>query len=1144
MNIETTAAHMPSRLEDIISRLVRAAGQALTEARHEDALWARAAAALLGNDRSFGDKQDEVARQLQAIFVRSFSGALTQDDVEDISFSPDGSRVVGIPGYRSITATVWSVATGDRLLDLDGHAGQVFSAEFSPDNMFILTASADGTARVWMADCGSEVLKLSGHQGEIKHASFSRDGTRIVTAGSDGTARVWSAQDGALLLSLNHEDPELAVLSPDGTVILTMSRETAKIWDAGTGQLKWETECEGGACISPDSSRIYVCRADQDQHAVHTLQDGGLIWRNTHGGYALSGNDEADDLWMEYILSPYLGHHTSGTDSSVFSPDGTRLAGYSAIGDLLSGQTLRLPEWGHTFEWVPNPVFSRDGSSLVICLFEYREYWLIICNAHSGAVNRIIQEEERRPQKVVFSPDGSRLATSGHPEMDRGGKLAKIWDLRAVKLIGCLKMEDGPIYSGCYSPCGTRIVISCGDEQRLRIHDAISGRQITCIDGFGYNVSSVAFSPDGTRIVAASSDNTARIWDAMTGAESLSLSGHESWVASAAFSPDGWSIVTASDDKTARIWDAASGLEIGCLRGHDDPVLTAAFSPDGTSIVTASRDKTARIWDAASGQEIVCLTGHEDGLNSAAFSPDGTRIATASRDKTVRIWDAATGIEMLRLECDGHNLGISFVQNSGQLLTFSSDGSAGIWDLKSGAEIARLTGHKGAGDTAAISPDGSSVVFFGERDCYFHDISVPSLDRLHKLSVHGLAINSIVSATHGGFFLTASLDGTARMWDAATGEVLHVLEGHTDRLRGGVLSPDGALALTFSRDATARIWETATGRVRHVLTGHSGGIWSGSFSADGAHVLTAGADGTARLWATSDGSQIRLVGVHGGEVWSARFSPDGKQVLTVCEDGLARLSDVRTDASLHVAGCAEHPVTTAVFSPDGTRIVTGAASGRVEVMLTATGEVQVPEAGHRDGVRTLEISPDGQLVLSTSHDGSVRLVEIATGCVLIVLSSRDPVCASFSPDGGRIVLGQADGMVRLHDARTGAYLAVLRGHKAALTSAAFSPDGTRILTSSEDGTAGVWEAGQAGGTWGGRLGYRARRHAVQQGLRLLCEDGAAGLKRAPGDPSIEGIDDPSLADPGGEAESLGAFIRTAALVTKQKSAAGAAGDQA
>lgn len=84
------------------------------------------------------------------------------------------------------------------------------------------------------------------------------------------------------------------------------------------------------------------------------------------------------------------------------------------------------------------------------------------------------------------------------------------------------------------------------------------------------------------------------------------LIGHEGTVRSAAFSPDGRRIVTASTDHTARLWDAASGNQLAVLRGHDRPVVAAGFSPDGTSVVTASTDDTARIWRVfESTQELI-----------------------------------------------------------------------------------------------------------------------------------------------------------------------------------------------------------------------------------------------------------------------------------------------------------------------------------------------------------------------------------------------------------------------------------------------------------------------------------------------------------------------------------------------------------
>ena len=196
------------------------------------------------------------------------------------------------------------------------------------------------------------------------------------------------------------------------------------------------------------------------------------------------------------------------------------------------------------------------------------------------------------------------------------------------------------VRSAAFSPDGSRIVTASRDET-ARVWDAASGAEITLLLGHENPVESAGFSPDGSRIVTASRDETARVWDAASGVEIAGLKGHENWVRSAAFSPDGARIVTASRDETARVWDAASGVEIAGLKGHENWVRSAAFSPDGARIVTASTDTTTRVWDAASGAEIACLKGHEDSVMSVAFSPDGARIVTASDDKTARVWDVS-----------------------------------------------------------------------------------------------------------------------------------------------------------------------------------------------------------------------------------------------------------------------------------------------------------------------------------------------------------------------------------------------------------------------------------------------------------------------------------------------------------------------
>ncbi|KAF5357453.1 hypothetical protein D9757_011603 [Collybiopsis confluens] len=153
-------------------------------------------------------------------------------------------------------------------------------------------------------------------------------------------------------------------------------------------------------------------------------------------------------------------------------------------------------------------------------------------------------------------------------------------------------------------------------------------------------VDSVAFSPDGSKIISGSDDKTVYIWDAVAGQQLAQLDGHSNQVNSVAFSPEGSKIVSGSDDKTVRIWDAVAGQQLAQLDGHTGRVNSVAFSPNGSKIVSGSADWTVRIWDAIAGKQIAQLYGHIYSITSVAFSHDGSKIASGSLVGTVHIWDA------------------------------------------------------------------------------------------------------------------------------------------------------------------------------------------------------------------------------------------------------------------------------------------------------------------------------------------------------------------------------------------------------------------------------------------------------------------------------------------------------------------------
>jgi WD40 repeat protein len=438
--------------------------------------------------------------------------------------------------------------------------------------------------------------------------------------------------------------------------------------------------------------------------------------------------------------------------------------------------------------------------------------------------------------------------------------------------------------------------------------------------GHGGPVFSAAFSPDGSRIVTASGDNTVRIWDAATAKEIAVLRGDENWImTSAAFSPDGSRIVTASCknprvqgpapkqpeakrsgpllppevtwsriEQLCRIWDAASAKEIAVLHGHDKPVFSAAFSPDGSRIVTASWDKTARIWDAATAKEIAVLRGHEEFVLSAAFSPDGSRIVTASEDKTARVWDATIAKEIAVLRGQDHHVNsAAFSPNGSRIVTASWDKTARIWDAATSKEIAVL-GHDNGVLSAAFSPDGSRIVTAsGDKTARIWDAATAKA--IAVLRGHDNRVRSAAFSPDGSRILTASLD--TRIWDAATANEIAVLPGHDFPVNSVSFSPDGSRIVTASWDKTTRIWDAATAKEIAVLRGHDSFVNSAAFSSDGSRIVTASWDKTARIWDAATSKEIAVLRGHDGRVTSAAFSPDGSRILTASEDMTARIWD-------------------------------------------------------------------------------------------------------------------------------------------------------------------------------------------------------------------------------------------------------------
>ena len=162
------------------------------------------------------------------------------------------------------------------------------------------------------------------------------------------------------------------------------------------------------------------------------------------------------------------------------------------------------------------------------------------------------------------------------------------------------------------------------------------------------------------------------------------------------------------------------------------------------------------------------------------------------------------------------------------------------------------------------------------------------------LSGHRDAVDSAVFSPDGKRLVTASWDGTARVWDAATGKQIALFSGHQGWVYSATFSPGGQRVVTASRDGTARVWDAQTGKQLVTLSGHQDLVYSAAFSPNGQRVVTASADSTARVWDAATGQVIAQLTGHQRPVFSAAFSPDGKRVVTASADRTARIWDAST----------------------------------------------------------------------------------------------------------------------------------------------------------------------------------------------------------------------------------------------------------
>jgi WD40 repeat protein len=567
-----------------------------------------------------------------------------------------------------------------------------------------------------------------------------------------------------------------------------------------------------------------------------------------------------------------------------------------------------------------------------------------------------------------------------------------------------------------FSADGRRVVVAVGGGSPfVRIYRARDGRLLKIFRASS-TVNDAALSADGKFAAAAGADGKVYVWN--VDKRSVRTLDHESPVSRVAWSPAGdvLASVGLGANPSARLWDPANGDLLHSLQ-HSAPLEAAIFSPDGRRIATYGAGHLVRIFDVRTGVPVRTLEHPVSALpvTSAAFGPAGDLIAT-SRGNFARLWDVETGVQRVVYEPHTRTVtDVAFSPTGEQIATASIDTIARIWNTATGALVTTTSGHAGLGiNDVDFSPDvdAHAIVTAGADGTMRY--SAPGQDSISLLG-HDSAVLSASFSPNGRSILSASADGTARLWDPYGEPAPKALKKYSSDVTAVAVDPTGSRIAVGREDGGVEVLSPGrrvistpvTGRRRTVSVG-----WAGETT-----LMAATSAGRVRIWGDSGRGPVREL-LHGSGIRAAAISRDGKQAATAGQDGVVRLWRLPSGTFQTL----KHDAAVNAVDFDETGRFLASASGKQAFVWRTS-----------DGERVKPFDPG-------SEAGDVTGVAFG--------------------DGGRLATSDKDGMARIWSVRSGLLVNTLVRHGGKIAGLSFSPDG-RWLATAGLRKAGVWQVGKS-----------------------------------------------------------------------------------
>lgn len=530
--------------------------------------------------------------------VQNFEGH--RGAVESITFSSSGHLLAS--GSEDTKVKVWSIHTGTCYRTLDGHTRSISDVIFSFDNEKIASGSYDGTIRIWDVESGTCQHILGGDPEWSCDMASARTMRHFASSWYNGTIMIWDFTTGELLQTLDKHPGMVFMMAfgrDDQQLISGSSDQKIRIWDLCKGLCLRafnyaESHLELLSVVSPlpalhnldhivavkELCSIALWNPYEDEPFRHfdlDVPDAAfpVFFSQSGDKFGFVLHSEVIEVYDTLTNRPSVNFDffRVSIESAAFSPVGQYIA--SGLSDgMIKLWNIATPseESSHIFNAI-NLLISSPNGKFVATLNYYAVHIWDITTATCVEVSRSHlpspQGMTEDTRNMCFSADSQRLLlVSDIPSI-------QIWEVATGRLLGSLAgLEDEHFCHGLTPSPSINQVAYISSAGTISIWDIDAGSRVLTIRVRGYNISSLAYCPDGTRLASVADDSHIDVWEVSTGRLLVWILVKGWTPESIAFSPDGKRIAGMWRNELLQLWDSFSGVSV--LNWDKNDILSAS----------------------------------------------------------------------------------------------------------------------------------------------------------------------------------------------------------------------------------------------------------------------------------------------------------------------------------------------------------------------------------------------------------------------------------------------------------------------------------------------------------------------------------------------------------------------------------------